>query len=234
MLHIAIIEDEETWQQFAIREIRTYYKEKERPEIDCFQTGEAFLQADRKYDILFMDIELPGEDGFAISEKYTGRHGDVILIIMTTHTEMSRKGYLVNAFRYVDKFHPEEMEEALRSAEKKQRQWKLLSLPVPRHGEVKVRCRDILYFESVDHNLKIKTVTDLFVLRDKLEVFASKLEGLGFFQTHRSFLVNLDHVIDFSTRDIHMSDGKTIPVSRKRYKEFQEAYFQWKFENANG
>ncbi len=59
-------------------------------------------------------------------------------------------------------------------------------------------------------------------------------DSFEMFQTHRSFLVNLDHVIDFSTRDIHMSDGKTIPVSRKRYKEFQEAYFQWKFENANG
>ena len=40
-------------------------------------------------------------------------------MILTTHTEMSRRGYLVNAFRYLDKVNlKEELKEAFYSAKK--------------------------------------------------------------------------------------------------------------------
>ena len=41
-----------------------------------------------------------------------------VYIILTTHTEMSRKGYLVNAFRYIDKSNmSKEIVEAINAAE---------------------------------------------------------------------------------------------------------------------
>ena len=45
------------------REVESYYKM--NIEIDIFSTGEEFLEEKGSYQIVFMDIELPGKDGFA-------------------------------------------------------------------------------------------------------------------------------------------------------------------------
>ena len=42
--------------------------------IDCFETGEAFLAAagERAYDLVFMDIYLPGENGVEVIRRMRG------------------------------------------------------------------------------------------------------------------------------------------------------------------
>lgn len=62
-MKIAIVEDEKKWQHIVKREVESYYKM--NIEIDIFSTGEEFLEEKGSYQIVFMDIELPGKDGFA-------------------------------------------------------------------------------------------------------------------------------------------------------------------------
>lgn len=231
MLYIAIVEDEEKWQRVAKNEIERHYGT--NAYIDFFQTGEKFLEKCQDYDMIFMDIELPGKDGFEIAEEYVREHRDTLLIIMTTHTEMSRKGYQVNAFRYIDKFHPEEIAEALQSAEKRKRRLKRIAFQFPNAGEVKLCCKDIIYLESDNHNIKVQTLEETLVCREKMEYVKEMLEEFGFFLIHRSYLINLDHVKDFNKKDVIMSNEEFIPISRDRYVLFKKNYFQWKFENAN-
>lgn len=46
-----------------------------------------------------------------------------------------------------------------------------------------------------------------------------------FFQTHRSFIVNFEHIVDFDHTLIHMTEGKFCAyLTKRKYSAFKEAY----------
>ena len=101
-MNIAIVDDESHWRKCVREEIGKICNNKENC-IDIYEDGKTYLQSKKQYDISFVDIEMPDMDGFQVIEHAKKGNSEGIYIILTTHTEMSRKGYLVNAFRYIDK-----------------------------------------------------------------------------------------------------------------------------------
>lgn len=55
-----------------------------------------------------MDIDMPEMDGFDTIVNYKAEYSESIIIILTTHLDCARKGYLVDAFRYLDKTKKDE------------------------------------------------------------------------------------------------------------------------------
>ena len=51
----------------------------------------------------------------------------------------------------------------------------------------------------------------------------------GFFKCHRSYIVNLNHVEQFTKTQISTKNGINIPISRNNYAAFKEAYFSYMF-----
>ena len=49
----------------------------------------------------------------------------------------------------------------------------------------------------------------------------------GFFQCHKSFVVNMRQIRRFQSPDILLKGGQKIPVSRNRYAQVKNAYFQF-------
>lgn len=46
-----------------------------------------------------------------------------------------------------------------------------------------------------------------------------------FFQTHRSFIINFEHVTDFDHTLVHLSGGRySAYLTRRKYSSFKEAY----------
>lgn len=116
-MNIAIVDDETHWRNIVKAEVEKIYNSKEIC-IDIFRDGITYLKSEKQYEVSFIDIEMPDMDGFQVIECAKEANNDGIYIILTTHTEMSRKGYLVNAFRYIDKSNmSKEIVEAINAAE---------------------------------------------------------------------------------------------------------------------
>ena len=112
-IKIAVVDDEPLWQQRTVEII-----EKEcgldAPHIDRYANGQALLDAQIFYDLLFMDVEMKGLDGFETAQRYQRQYKCAKIAMLTSHTELSRRGYVINAFRYIDKQCMEpEVKEAL-------------------------------------------------------------------------------------------------------------------------
>ena len=45
-----------------------------------------------------------------------------------------------------------------------------------------------------------------------------------FFQTHRSFIINLGHITDFDHSLIHLTNQLTAYLTRRKYRTFKDAY----------
>ena len=116
-MKIAIVDDEAYWREKAEECIKEEMKNE--IELTVYDNPISYLESKDEYDISLIDIEMDELDGFETIKKAREKNKDTIFMILTTHTEMSRRGYLVNAFRYLDKMNlKEELKEAFCSAKK--------------------------------------------------------------------------------------------------------------------
>lgn len=231
-MKIAIVEDHEKW-RVNIKKFIEKYPWKKQPQIDVFTSGEEFYNQ-RGYDIVFLDIEMNQMDGFETARLYKENNENAVIIFLTIHTELSRKGYLVNAFRYIDKANlREELDEALKAIEDLQYRNQMISFHVLNMGLIYIKARDILFIETDKRNTIIHTKEQEYTSNRGIDELEKELIGIGFFRSHKSYLVNLENIYQFDKIYIYFKNGSKAMVSTRKYTELKEKYMEQKFKTAN-
>lgn len=85
------------------------------------------------------------------------------------------------------------------------------------HTFIRLRSRDIFYFEYV--NRKIKIVTDQVVyicIGEKIGELADKMKKYGFVMSHRSFVVNVHKIERMTSHSLVMKNGDKVYLAQKR------------------
>ena len=231
-MRIAVVDDQEMWCNRVDELVREYYGQ-DSQQIDHYECGEDFYNQG-EYDIVFMDIELKQMDGFEAVRLYKENHEDAIIIFLTTHAEMSRQGYLVNAFRYILKSNIEiEIEEALKAIDILNSKKQLVQFHVINMGMMCIKADDVLFIETDNRNVIIHTKEQDFISNRKMDDFEDELVEIGFFRCHKSYLINLQHVHKFDRLNVYFKNGKKALVSTRKYVKLKERYFEQKFLIAN-
>lgn len=232
-MKIAIVDDEKQWIELAKKQVMDYWKQ----DVDIFTyySGKMFLDAKEEFDFILMDIEMPEMDGFDTIKEYRKWSNRGLVLILTTHTEMSRKGYQVDAFRYIDKLQmQEELQEAFSSAQLRLKGEKRVLLPIKNVGEIEIPLKKIIYFEVELRVVKLHTDTEVYTCMEQISKLEKRLKQDGFFMPHRSCLLNFHWVQSFTNNEIIMKNGDELSLSRRKYKEWKTTYLEWKFDRANG
>ncbi|MDE7223975.1 MAG: LytTR family transcriptional regulator, partial [Acetatifactor sp.] len=90
-----------------------------------------------------------------------------------------------------------------------------------------IRKDELVFCEIIDRkiylNLDSNEVIDYYERIEKLE---TKL-GDHFFRCHRSYLINLKHLKGYKNGIAYMDNGREIPVSRLRSREFSGVVLQY-------
>ncbi len=229
-MKIAIVDDKLHWHD----KIETIICKCVNAEIDNYSNGKDFLLNKKKYDIVFMDIEMPYMDGFDTIKKARELNRESIYIIMTTHSEMSRKGYLVNAFRYIDKQKiKEEIPEAIDSANMILDNNKKISVNVIGKGVLDINLSNILYIETEKHRVLVHTNNDVVRCGDSMIELENKLQKDNFYRCHNAYIVNLDAVNKIEKTYTILKNGEKVEISRRKYQEFGNRYLERRFHCAN-
>ncbi len=80
---------------------------------------------------------------------------------------------------------------------------------------------EIIYLESVNGCTKVVTIHGDITSSYNLGRFKIVMEKYNFFQVHRSFIINLNHIRRYNTDgEILLSNGQEIPISRNVRDEF--------------
>lgn len=234
MMRIAIVDDEKIWLEKIQGYVKQYFAKME-VFVKIFSSGEKFLNSMDEYQIVFMDIEMPGRDGFSVLQEYREHHKGALFIILTTHIELSRQGYKVEAFRYIDKYEMDEIEEALDSAMLRLEKFQMIEVPVKSLEIQKIQRCHVLYFEVYDHDVLMHTVKgEIFRCRETLKELTERLEDKGFVLTNRSYLVNLEHIRKVEQDRVDIVGNAALPLSRRKYADIRKRHFEWKIQRANG
>lgn len=234
MMKIAIVDDEKLWLEKIQGYVRGYFTEMEII-IENFTSGENFLKNMEDYQIVFMDIEMHGRDGFSVLQEYRKHHVASLFIILTTHIELSRQGYKVEAFRYIDKYEMDEIKEALDSAMLRLEKFQMIEIPVISLEVHKIQRYHVLYFEVYDHDVLMHTIDGEIVrCRETLKELTNRLEDKGFVLTNRSYLVNMEHIRKVGQNQVYILGDRVLPLSRRKYTDIHKRHFEWKIQRANG
>ena len=196
-------------------------------------------------EIVFLDIQMPGMNGFEILEKLKQRN--FCLVFTTAHEEYALKALKNNAVDYLLKpigrddlkLAMERIRERLSGSEPEKADYeKLLSqlyqnnrnklLINSKTGIEYIDLRDICWIESKSNYTFIYLSASHKILTSRtlkeLEVLLCQADH-HFIRVHNSFIVNLNKVQRFLKVEdiIIMADGQQIPLSKSRKPEF----FKW-------
>lgn len=195
----------------------------------------AELEQGARFDVLFLDILMPGQNGIETAAEIRNYDTNVKIIFLTSSPEFAVQSYTVKAYFYQLKpLRAEDFFRVLDAALEECRRDQENSL-ILRCGGVITRIElERLEFCEVIHR------TLLFhMLSGKVVESSGSLDELGkqlapygcFLRIHRSYIVNLDYVRNISRRAVTMTCLTEIPIPRGKYNEIKDAFLACAFRN---
>jgi len=193
----------------------------------------AEIERGARFDILLLDILMPGENGMEAAAEIRNYDSNIKIIFLTSSPEFAVESYSVNAFFYQLKpIHRETffelLDKAFSECEKEHTSSLILRC---KNGITRIEARRLEYCEVIHRTLFIH-LTNGKVLESvgSMDELYNQLLPFGCFsRPHRSYVVNLEHIQNLSYRAITMSCMKEIPIPRGKYQEIKDAYLKYAF-----
>lgn len=226
MIEIAIVDDREE-ERARIRECLDYLTKTEGIEfgITEFSTGMAFIGNYRpEYDIVFMDIEMPGMNGIDTARDLRRLDPGVILIFVTDMAQYAIQGYEVEALDYIlkpiNKFSfAIKVRRAVARTVKRNDEY----IQIRTEGETySVRIAAIKYLEVTGHYVIFHTTDGDYTEYTTLKEAYARINREYFVHCSRSYLVNLKHVTSVNRDKVTVGEDELI-ISRPQKKAFLSA-----------
>lgn len=204
MLKIAFCDDDlEILKELGI--LLDKYKKERDEDLTCtvFQSPLELLAAIEKgfsFDILFLDILMPGENGIETAKEIRQYDNNMKIIFLTSSPEFAVQSYTVGAYFYQLKPVWEESFFRLMDA---------------------VLGRKLLF--HLENGAVLESAGSLDDLAGQLMQYSN------FFRPHRSFLVNMEYIQNISSRSIKMVNDAEIPIPHGKCSEIKNTYMEYAF-----
>ncbi len=230
MIRIAICDDEKHMSDHIRAMASDFFRKKNREiQLRTFLSGEELLNYDGQIDILFLDIQMNGVDGLETARKLRAGKFRGFLIFITVLKEMVFQSFEVQAYDYLvkpvdEKQFGKTMERLYASMQNASED----SLLVQQGYEGRIVPKDeIVFFEVIDRKIYLNLASgEIIDYYERIENLETKLDG-HFFRCHRSYLINLKHLKGYKNGTAYMDNGKEVPVSRLRSREFSGVVLQY-------
>ncbi len=200
--------------------------------ISEFESGEAFVERFKggDFDLIILDIYMDKLTGMDVAYRIRQLDKHVIIVFCTSSNEFASESYEVNARHYLRKPITEESVSAMfrRFDLDVIEKTRVVTLPDGKS----IMLRKILYSEYNNHTVSIHiNGENSHRIRISQGDFEKILEVFGHFcSPYKGITVNFFAVQAVNDDSVKLSDGTVLPLTRRRQKEFKEAYTKFKFD----
>jgi len=230
----AIIVDDERLARNELKRLLANYPEIEIIE-ECNSAEDAIVAVDKlKPDVVFLDIHMPGKDGFGVLEEL-----DYVphVIFITAYDEYAIKAFEVNALDYLLKpIEEDRLKDAINKVKAE------LVVPVDKSDKLGVddqvfvkdgdRCwfvnlSDVPMFESEGNYVRVYFDGNKPLILKSLNNLSNKLNEASFFRANRKFIINLNWVESIENwfnggLMVKLKNGEKVEISRRQASKFKD------------
>ena len=228
-MRIAICDDEAVQQELLRKYLEEWTgKNGEVLETELFSSGESFLFAwddDRDFDLLILDIEMGQLNGMELARKIRRQDEDIPILFVTGYEKYMAQGYEVAALHYLMKpLLKEKLFEVLDKIKKRGKNEEKQFFQTDK-GPVSLPLSKIWYVEARAHQCILYTEGEEYTLYSGISEMAQLLGGhREFVRCHRSYLVNVQHILAVVKSELILDDKRRLPVSRNSEKAVNRAF----------
>lgn len=228
IMRIVICDDDENISKYLHKCLLDFFKKSglKGPEFAFFSCGEDLLADNGKKDIIFLDIEMPGLSGIYVGKELKKENSNAIIFVVTSYMEYLDEAMRFHVFRYLSK--PIDKQRLFINMNDALRVYSSTTTKIPietKDGVISVSANDIITIEAISRKVIIHTISGDYVSVHNMNFWTKELPDQCFFQTHRSFIVNMAHINEFGHDIIYLYNNQfTAYLTRRKYTSFKDAY----------
>lgn len=176
------------------------------------------------FDLILLDIEMPGSTGMELAEKIKPYLPNVKIIFITSHIEYAIDAFELAIFRYVPKDDTSKrLPAAILDAVK------LIGLEDGKAYTIqtnsrleKIPYKEIYYIERDGKNASIATMGGVSRVRKSLQQVYEELGEEEFIYIDRGCIVNMIHIMQIKGGMAVLKNGVSLPISRSHLQQVKE------------
>lgn len=234
-IRIAICDDEEFYRNELEKLVNVYGNEAEAElTIEVYSEATALVETiesgKKTYEILFLDVDMPGMSGIDAAKAVRKVDEDVLICFVTSHERYALDAYGVDAVGYVVK--PMKYTDVKRVAEKakiqiyyrvnkEKAEHRYLEV-VSARDKVLIDLEKVVYIEKRRNQCVFHLTDGEQVCYDTLSKVYKQLDPSTFFYTHQGYIANFHHIKEVKKEAVCFGAGKEIPLSRKYYEQVRK------------
>lgn len=229
MYYIGICDDDAVF----IKYIERLFSETQQAiEFLEYSSGEELIcdmQKRTAYDLLILDIQMPGMDGNETAKEFRKQFPDTLLVFCSGVCLPTVESFETTPYRYWLKEYTEErIQQEICDVLCKMKTSKVVPYIMGRkENQIVKLSADQIYYISIAKRgtvLHCENEGEQYTSQKKLIEFYEELRQFGFAYAHNSYIVNLKHVTVAGAKELELSNGEKLTVSRARGKEFRKAF----------
>lgn len=235
MYKACIIEDEDEIRSFFKSTLqRLFNLENTAISFDDYSSGTSFISSFQNYehyDVIFLDIEMPGLNGIEVCKKIRSAGTNALIVFISNKESLVFDTFEVEPFRFIRKRFFDELAPDLVKAIKIKLEEKSKDLVFITEESTRYiynfNLSELLYIEAQRKDCCFVTKSNNVVIRIPFQNAEKILSEHNFIQTHRSYSVNLRHIFYIGKDKLQLTTKDTVPVSRSKLDEVKQAFLNF-------
>lgn len=230
---VAIVEDDPEQSALLQSYLSAFGAERCSFQLSVFGDAESFLAsfAKGRYQLVFLDIQLPKLDGLSAARRLRTQDEDVTLVFITSMSQFAVSGYEVDARDFIVKplifdIFTRKMERIMTFVHTRDNLTALLPITVSSGRVEMVRVNDIVFVEIFGHKLVYHCVNADYEAYGKISDAEEQLKPYQFIRCNRNSVINPKHIQRVRDNSICLGNYE-LTISAPRKKDFMRKLNSW-------
>lgn len=203
----------------------------QQPEYAFYSSGDELIQSEKKADIAFLDVEMPGVSGIRVGARLKKYNPRIKIFIVTSYSDYLDEAMRFQVFRYLSK--PIDKNRLFRNLKDAIYQYNMETreYPIDTSEGIRVkRSEEIICIEASQRKVLVHTTDGILISSNNMEYWRQTLDLPCFFSVHRSYIVNMHFVSSVTKDKVILKFGETDKeayLTRRKYSLFKNTYLMY-------
>jgi DNA-binding LytR/AlgR family response regulator len=204
-------------------------------EVEVFYSGEEIFKylEDFYFDLIYLDIEMQKLNGIQIGKMIREQMENYAtsIVYISGKDSYYKQLFDVQPLNFIEKpIQSGKIIDTLALALKLTDKFSKTFTYKKGYNIHKIQIKDIIYFESLEREIKIVTIKGIEKFYGKLEEVYEQLKKYLFMHIHRSYIINYTYVKVFKYTDVIMFNNEKLPISQSKRKIIREEQLKYALE----